>query len=338
MALPLVLREHGVDPAGPLAEFGLSVDVYDNPDNTIRFATSCRLLERCAVLTGCGHFGLLVGQRAHGSSLGAIGFLAQSSADVRAALNSITRYFRLHNTSVSLELRTGGLLASLRYTIVEPGIDEREQLLDGVMAVAFNLMRKLCGDAWRPAEVQFAHARPPDPSALQQFFAVPLVFDAASTALVFAAHWLDAPVAGADPLLRSMMQQQLRALESRSREDLVSRVRRLLPAMLAARAASSAEVARRVELGVRTLNRRLASQGTSLARLRDEARYTLARQLLKGTEMPARGIAEQLGYANASAFTCAFRRWSGMGPARWRTSVGRGRPRRARGRAAAGER
>ncbi len=45
----------------------------------------------------------------------------------------------------------------------------------------------------------------------------------------------------------------------------------------------------------------------------------IARQLLEDTVMPLGEIAAALGYSEASAFTRAFRRWSGETPKAWRT-------------------
>ena len=41
--------------------------------------------------------------------------------------------------------------------------------------------------------------------------------------------------------------------------------------------------------------------------------------MLEDTSLDVGQIAEALGYARASAFTRAFRRWSGTTPALWRT-------------------
>jgi AraC-like DNA-binding protein len=117
-----------------------------------------------------------------------------------------------------------------------------------------------------------------------------------------------------------MMQQRVAELVAQSGEDIASQLRRRLPALLASRRASIGDAAKGLGLAVRTLNRRLAAEGTSFATLRDEARYTMARQLLRGTAMPVTEIAEQLGYANASALTAAFRRWSGRVPSEWRAA------------------
>ena len=320
MALPALLKEHGLDPVPLLAEFGLEPADFDEPENTLPFATLGRLLGRCAEATRCPHFGLLVGQRAGISALGEVGFLMQSSPDVRTALEVGVRHLWVHNPSTTIELVEDGSFASLCYIILRPDLDYRDQLLDMAIAIEFNVMRALCGHHWQPSEARFAHARPRNVVPFRQFFQAPLVFDASETAVVFAGEWLDKPLPSADPLLHIMMQHRVSELQLQSREDLASQLRRMLPSLVTARSASIAVAAKRVGLAVRTLNRHLAAEGTSFMKLREETRYSIARQLLRGTSMPANQIADRLGYANASAFTRAFRQWSGVAPAQWRAS------------------
>ena len=68
----------------------------------------------------------------------------------------------------------------------------------------------------------------------------------------------------------------------------------------------------------RTLNRRLRSEGTTFHRQLDAVRHEVSLQLLSNTAMRLAEIAATLGYADASAFVRAFRRWSGTTPEGWR--------------------
>jgi AraC-like DNA-binding protein len=65
-------------------------------------------------------------------------------------------------------------------------------------------------------------------------------------------------------------------------------------------------------LGVsrRTLNRRLADEGTSFKALLEDTRFAMARQLLRETRLPAIEIAAALHYTTPSAFSRAFRSWT----------------------------
>jgi AraC-like DNA-binding protein len=67
-----------------------------------------------------------------------------------------------------------------------------------------------------------------------------------------------------------------------------------------------------------TLARRLKPYGVGFRELLDECRYEAAREMLAHSGLDVSQIAAMLDYADASAFTRAFRRWSGVAPARWR--------------------
>ncbi|MGB8143616.1 MAG: helix-turn-helix transcriptional regulator, partial [Chromatiaceae bacterium] len=103
-----------------------------------------------------------------------------------------------------------------------------------------------------------------------------------------------------------------------SQTDLVGRLRCTLRTLLTTSRGSQEEVAELFSLHPRTLNRRLAEQGTSFKALVAEVRYDIACQLLANTALSVGQIAAILGYGEISALTRAFRRWSGMSPQAWR--------------------
>lgn len=73
-------------------------------------------------------------------------------------------------------------------------------------------------------------------------------------------------------------------------------------------------LARQLNLSPRSLNRRLAAEGTGYRALLDEVRQTLARELLWHSDLAVEGIADRLGYRDPSNFNRAFRRWFGVSP------------------------
>ena len=73
------------------------------------------------------------------------------------------------------------------------------------------------------------------------------------------------------------------------------------------------DVARELNTSVRTLRRQLADEGTSFRELSAEVSCLLAEELL-GSGMPVEDVAHRLGYATASSFTHAYRRWRGTTP------------------------
>jgi AraC-like DNA-binding protein len=318
VALP-VLRECGVDPAMVLADFGLNEAWLQDADNQVPYVVMGLFLRRCSELTGRPHFGLLVGSRLNISSLGTVGFLVQSASDVRAGLLQLSRWFRFHNPNGSVYLSVEDGSARLGFALLMPQIEGRQAILDGAMCLAFNTMRKFCGSAWEAQQIRFSHGAPADPTPYRRFFAgASLRFDDEESCVVFDRRWLDEPLPTADPELHEAMLKRLQAMELQREEDVASQVRRMLPPLISARAASVDVVASLVGLSARSLARRLAVEGTTYMRLREEARYVVACQLLEGTALLANEISDRLGYTNPSAFSRAFQRWAGKTPAEWR--------------------
>jgi AraC-like DNA-binding protein len=65
-------------------------------------------------------------------------------------------------------------------------------------------------------------------------------------------------------------------------------------------------------------NQRVGALGTTFGKILDEVRFEITCEMLRDTDMAVIEIAAMLGYVDASAFTRAFRRWSGITPAQWR--------------------
>ena len=88
--------------------------------------------------------------------------------------------------------------------------------------------------------------------------------------------------------------------------------------------ANAIEVARRIGMSHRTLARKLSSEGLTFSQIAEELKGDLAGQYLRDGDLPISQIAWLLGYREVSAFTHAFKRWTGMTPrqARAQSPVG----------------
>ena len=125
------------------------------------------------------------------------------------------------------------------------------------------------------------------------------------------------------PELLAVLQQEINKLEIQRKGDLVEQVRSLLRTTLVTGHSSARKFAELLSMHRRTVNRHLSAKGTSFRKLADETRFEIARQLLEDSEMEIVQIAFLLGYANSSAFTRAFRRWSSTTPSRYREATNR---------------
>jgi len=325
LGVPSLLAEFRLDPAAIIAEAGLDPSLFENTEHIVPMAAVGRLLALCAERSACPHFGHLVGEQAGIGVLGLVGQLVGRAPDVGTALHQLILYLHLHDRGAVPALWISDDRALLAYVIFQPEIPGIEHFYDGAVAISCNILKTLCGPRFKPLEVRLSRPRPADVEPYRRLYRCPISFGAEHSAVVFAASWLKHPVNGADPLLHQQILQHIELLDAQVTEDLVANLRRVLRSILIQGAApgdtSLAHIARLFALHRRTLNRRLQALGTSFKTLIEEARYDVARQLLRDTSLPIADIAASMDYADAAVFTRAFKRWSGVSPGAWRESL-----------------
>ena len=320
--IPSLLREFNCDPDRVMATVGFNPAIFDDLESRVSFAQGGALLEACAAATGVRHFGLLVGTRFDLSMLGVLAQLLRSCDSVRAALQQLVRHLHLNDRgAVGFMVDLNRERFALGYAIYRsdtPGID---QIYDMSMANAVGIMRSLCGPAWKPALVSFAHGAPLDVAPYNRYFRAPLQFDAAHSEVIVASRWLDQPLAEGDPALR-VAAERIALMEERGADGrLVDRARQAVQRLVMSADASSPRVAELLGLNERVLRRRLRAEGTSIHQLVGSARLEGACQLLRSTHLTLAEIAAALGYSDATAFSRAFRGWTQTTPSAWRSQV-----------------
>jgi AraC-like DNA-binding protein len=138
--------------------------------------------------------------------------------------------------------------------------------------------------------------------------------------LAFDASALDQPMPQANEHAAAVALEQCRDIlqRRRARSGTSGQVRDLLVARIAD-APPAERAAAELGLSARTLQRRLADEGTSYRALLDEVREQLAEELLSTGGLTVGEVARRLGYVEVSSFSQAFRRWKGVSPRAFRT-------------------
>ncbi len=327
-ATPAVLLELGADVEAMLRRAGLDPLIFSNPENVMPYAALGRLFTECVTATNCESFGLRVGKKTKASAIGLTGLVSLNSSTVREALQVVNNTLKTSETGGATFLDVRGAWASFIYTVTAPNIEAVDQVEDGSVAIAFNLVRQLCGPDWRPNRVRLARSPPRDKTPYLRFFEAPVDFAEPCSCLVFDAATLDEPVRGRNPDYVDVLAPLLEEAAINAASDFLSAVRLVIRTQVGAGAVSRGSVCRELGVSPRTLANRLERYSVSYSSLADEARFESAQSLLmKGVKIA--DIAEQLGFAEQSAFTRAFKAWSGAAPARWRRArhgAGNGAP------------
>jgi AraC-like DNA-binding protein len=284
-------------------------------------------------LGGSDTTAIALGRAYHVTTFGIFGFACISSPTLRDAMAFALRYLDLSFTFCIPHVGIDGdtLALAIDDTRV-PGDVARFLLLRDLTAI-HAVMRELLPTISLRG-LAFRHTEPGGDQVVSYVdnFGVTPVFSAESTVATLDIAFLDEPLPQANEHTVAICEEQCRRLVARRRErsgiaqDVRERLIRVGGAGLGMDTAMET-VARGLSLSQRTLRRRLTEAGTSYRALVDEVRQALAEEMLATGALSVEDVAIRLGYAEASSFIAAFKRWKGITPAAYaRRSSPRARP------------
>ncbi len=309
----------GLDAQALLGEQGITLDAIRDPNARIPARTWDALARRAATQTGDPALGLYAADCWHPSNLGALGYAWLSSSSLRTGLGRVARYWRLlgEKTAARLEDTPAGLK-----TVFESG---RTDPLVGPIAADFamSLLVSMCrmnyGAELRPVAVTLKRSKPDGWQIYQDHYGCPIQFTTGEDSFTLTRGDVDKPLPSSNrqiaTTLDTILAQQLAQLD---KTNVVARCRASLLEQLSSGELSEEEMAQQLNMSRRTLQRKLADAETTYQQLVDETRRELALRYIENPHHSITDITFMLGFSQQSAFTRAFRRWTGAPPSEYR--------------------
>ena len=172
--------------------------------------------------------------------------------------------------------------------------------------------------------VEFPFRAPRSTEMPALVFGAPQVYEAPRPALVFDAALLRAPLMRDEKELDEFIARSPAGLLARAEDGAATtdQVRRMVEQGLRGSSLPDGdEIASRLAISPQTLRRKLAAEGTSLRQIRETVlRDAAVTALVDGDDSLAQ-ISQRLGFSEPSAFTRAFRRWTGSPPSAYRADA-----------------
>lgn len=314
-AVRAALEHAGVDADAVLRAAG--IDAQPGAIGAVRLpvATTAELWRQAVAATGDPAFGIAVARCGTRERFPALGAALSESASLWDAVRRLERYFIVVSGAVTVVVvRERG---QLRWTLRAPagGPVPPREAVDAVAYMVVRLFRGFRGRSCAPLALSLRREAPADPGPWLRAFRCPVSFGAAADELRFDAEGIEQPRPGVDAV-RAYRGDQLveRSLARLARQETSSPVRAALARRLAAGEPEPAAIAADLHMSLRTLQRRLAAEGTSLRALLDTTRRELAVDLLRDRRYSIADIAYLLGFAQPAGFTHACERWYGCPP------------------------
>lgn len=261
-------------------------------------------------------FGLLMGELVKPAHFQLFALTLMHSPDLGAAFEKSVRYTRLLSDGGRYFLQSDSNEAAICY---EPQAENfsRHQV-DAVLVLLRSFASWLACKPVPLLRVELRHPQPANLDNYQRIFAAPLQFGALRNALVFTPDIMAESLALGDEKLAEMHEQMLEEqLALLQQPDTASLVRHFLRNS-SHLSIDRDQLAQRLHMSGKTLQRKLQEDQTSFQQLLDAERQRRALILLTSTSLPLIQISEQLGFSESSTFSRAFKRWEGVAPLEYR--------------------
>lgn len=298
-----------------------------HPHERLPGSSAARLWDAAIALTGDPLLGLHLTEHYRTGALSILGYVILNCRTGLEVLERLARFAALLNDGIHVRTSVDGPLVVVHFetsgTVGDALADDDRQEMETMAAGVVLTLRRVVDRPFVPAQVWFRHAAQGPVAEYHRIFGAPVRFGQAEHRVALPHADLAVPIPTADPTLLQLFEthaaERLGTLTQRG--ETTQRVLRLLVSGLTGTAPDLERVARALATSARQLQRTLHDEGTSFQALLDEVRRDTALARLRTPGATASEVALLLGFSEASAFTRAFRRWTGTTPSAWALSA-----------------
>ena len=321
------LEEAGIAVKPVLRQARLQPYQIAREDGWLPYLAHAALFESAAKALDDPFYGMHAARKVEPRDLGALAYVGLASRTLGEALSNFERYSRIHTEAWSLNVAQEGKVTALELTPAKAEFYDYRQATEVLIAGFIHVYQSLLGEPLAPQAIHFVHGleRETDSATYRELLGCPVEFNHNRCQIVLARQQLSLPITTADDRLLRILKTHCDMVLSRHNPPstgLTSRIEREIVDHLAHGKARAETIAGRLGMAGRTLHRRLAEEGTSFTALNEILRRELAHKYIRDATIPLQEIAFLLGYAGQSAFSVAFKRWTGKTPKQARSEAG----------------
>ena len=324
-----LLEMYGLDSVALARQAGIVVPEVLAPTDRIELDKADALLEIVIQLIHDPAFGLQAARCWHPANLGVLGYAWLSSSTLRTGLRRLERYHRLvgERGATEIEEVPQGIKVRFRANRGDPAeVPVAAVAVDMAMALLLDMCRMNAGAALRPIAVTLRRKKPESTDPYIRFFGCPVQFGATENAFLLSMEDADSLLPSSNKQLASVFDKMLgEELAQLDKSDVVARCRAAVLEYLTSGEVSEEDTAKQLHMSPRTLQRKLAEARLTYQQLVDETRRDLALRYIDDMKRSISDITFSLGFSQPSAFTRAFKRWTGLSPTDYRAGRASGK-------------
>lgn len=320
------LIQQGIAESQARLILNVSQQELDNSDLRIRLDRLLEMWHKAIDYTDNPLLGLETGCATTYAQYGIIGHMAIASDTLVQALELGLAYEHIINSSFNTRLihTEDSIINRLECHHVDP--QPLAPLVECDFASLMYFARSLVSNAEQanvyPQEIHFKH-RPLGPiERYEALLHCPVYFEQPYNQMLISPDVLSMRTMTADSGLLALILKRMESLDESLRSGqnaLAEQIRRYMTEQLPSGLPNANETAAHFAISTSTLKRRLTQEGTSFLGIATQVKKEVAIALLEEAT-PIAEIALLLGFSETSAFTRAFKKWTGTAPSKLNTS------------------
>ena len=320
--LAAALERCGRSATAYIAELGLSDARLQDVHARVSLAEYRHAVSAALARSGDPALGLHMAEHADLGTYDVLGYLSTQSSCLREALTISQRYTRIVKDGPQLELEESGDRAIVRIRLGNEDAPETRLTAEFAQLCMLSLVRRYVGDNAQPLRVSFAYQTPAHRAEYTRLFAGREHFSQTFTGIEMPRAWLGRSQVCCSNELRTWLELRANQLLARAEQAVstADRVRGKLNAHGHRALPTMEQVADDFGMSSRTLRRHLNAELVKFDDLVDEALAERAKHMLSNPNCSVQEVAYEMGFQTPSAFSRAFKRWTGAAPSSFRQS------------------
>lgn len=265
-------------------------------------------------------FAVRVGQQMKIDDYGVLGLSWKTCSRAGEIFERCERYFHLLSNTYMFKIEEEGALSKVHLfrDAHRRGVELSNEATFSATVVVLQAMTET---DIVPVSVAFKHDPPRSLESYHQAFACPVFFNQPQNTIVYKTNDLNTRTAKADAsihkFLMERVEEETKGIETSSIK-IAADVELLIKDALPSGIPSIHQIGEHIGMSSRTLNRRLSENGITFRELVKKTQESISKSLLKNSSFTINEIAFQTGFSEQSAFSRAFKRWTGQSPLEYR--------------------
>ncbi|MEN6637586.1 MAG: AraC family transcriptional regulator [Smithella sp.] len=317
------LGEMGIAASRLLAGTKLESDWLAREDTIITFPEYKCIITNALEVTKDSALGLKLGWSINPAMFGIFGYALMSSKTLKDAANVFLKYQDLPGQLTRISMRQDDSALVIRSAPLYPFEDALLcYAIEEVLSTTYYGIIFLANKNINPMEICLSYPAPKHAGLYKEIFKCPVRFMESENLIRFDARIFNLPVHTANPCIHEYSTQYCEKMLSglKKSDQFINQVQNIILTS-PGHFPKAEEVAKKLAMSIRSLNRRLQERNTSYKKIVDEIRSDLSIRYLSNTNLSIDQISDLVGFSEATAFRKTFKRWVGRSAAQYRKEI-----------------